>query len=195
MSFWKRLITGSAPLKKPDLSDRPPEVRMLADLVDGLLENAQVANPPHGLLEACQRIAYLSLDHFCSTLSDAVATGIPCRVGTHDSDGRIYLVFEALPYPARAAIEKLQEISDDPTLGYCALMTNLFLNNWPSPDLQYFFHVIACVDASTQQVNMYSALGKYGGNPKGKHQFYQLPRALMNDEERRLTAGMFREGK
>jgi hypothetical protein len=65
------------------------------------------------------------------------------------------------------------------------MMSKTFINNWPSPDLTHFFHVLLCLGGSTFQ--MHTAMGDYGGSPKAPRDFTVLPVDLLNDQERSMT--------
>ncbi len=96
-----------------------------------------------------------------------------------DYENGIYLVVSYLPWEETEAIEKLRDISIDKSIGYTNMMNKIFYNNWPSPDLFYFAHVILCSSG-----RMHNAWGHYGGFPDAKHEFAVFPVELLNPKEK-----------
>ena len=90
-----------------------------------------------------------------------------------------------MPWTTEEAVLKLSEMSDERPFGYVAMMTNIFFNNWPSPDLTHFFHALLCLGGNTFQ--MHTAMGDYGGFPKAPRDFTVFPVELLNNEERHMT--------
>jgi len=103
----------------------------------------------------------------------------------HDFDNGINMIITILPWTADDARRFLVEISDDPAVGYIPLMTKLFLNDWPSPELTEFFHVIICYDEN--MFLLHSAMSEYGGSPTGHRNFTMYPIDLFGNMEKMQT--------
>ena len=147
------------------------------------------ANPivPRDYRRRCDKLFHEHIDDIAvnavySTLRNELA-----NYAYQDTASGIFMVVSVLPWTTKEAIQRLFQASDDKAYGYVTVLTEMFLNAWPSPDLRYYFHIILCVGGGEFQ--MHTAMGDYGGFPKAKRDFTVLPFDLLNDHERSWLAG------
>lgn len=166
------------------LADRK---RLLAKHIKIQIDKAKLHSRlvPREFVRDCQRLFADHLDDIAGKVVNSELRGSPQNHGYQDRESGIYMVVSAMPWTTEEAIQKLSEMSDERPFGYTNMMTNIFLNNWPSPDLTHFFHVLLCLGGNRFQ--MHTAMGDYGGFPKASRDFTVFPVELLNDEERRMT--------
>lgn len=161
--------------------------RLLKTHVTIQLQKARDHSPlvPRRFLQDCERLFLRWLDDIAKKTLAAELRQTPENHRYSDTDSGVYMVVSLLSWTTEEAVSRLAQASPEKPFGYVAMMTNLFLNNWPSADLTHFFHVLLCLGGNTFQ--MHTAMGAYGGFPKAKHEFLVLPVDLLNEEERRMT--------
>jgi hypothetical protein len=139
---------------------------------------------PREFVRRCQQLFADHLDDIAEKVVDFKLRGSPQNHGYQNKKSGVYMVVSVMPWTTEEAVHKLSEMSDERPFGYVIMMVKIFLNNWPSPDLTHFFHVLLCLGGNTFQ--MHTAMGDYGGFPEAQREFTVYPVELLNDEERRI---------
>ena len=140
---------------------------------------------PSEFVRRCQRLFAAHLDEMAEKVANSELAGDLQNHAYQDTKSGLYMVVSVLPWTTEEAVYKLSEMSDEKPFGYVNMMSNIFINNWPSPDLTHFFHVLLCLGGNTFQ--MHTAMGDYGGFPMAPRDFTVFPVELLNNEERSMT--------
>ncbi len=140
---------------------------------------------PREFVRHCARLFADHLDDIAEKVVDSEMRGSPQNHGYQDTESGVYMVITVFPWATEEAVRKLADMSDERPFGYVNMMTNIFINNWPSPELTHFFHVLLCLGGNV--LKMHTAMGDYGGFPKAPRDFTVFPVELLNVEERRIA--------
>lgn len=140
---------------------------------------------PAEFVRLCERLFAAHLDDMAEKVARSELCGDLQNHAYRDTKSGIYMVISVLPWTTEEAVCKLSEMSDEKPFGYVNMMSKVFINNWPSPDLTHFFHALLCMGGDTFQ--MHTAMGDYGGFPTAPRDFTILPVDLLNGEERSMT--------
>lgn len=140
---------------------------------------------PREFVRHCKRLFGDHLDDIAEKVVNSELRGSTQNYGYQDTKSGVYMVVSIMPWTTEEAIRKLSEMSDEKPFGYVNMMTKIFINNWPSPELTHFFHILLCLGDNT--LYMHTAMGDYGGFPKAPREFTVFPVELLNNEERRMT--------
>ena len=139
---------------------------------------------PQECVHDCHALFFFHLEDIAEKTVDSEVYKNLQNHGYQDPRSGIYMVVSVLPWTTEEAILKLPELFDDKPFGYVAMMTKLFFNNWPAPDLMYFFHVLLCLGSN--RIQMHTVIGHYGGSPRTPSDFIVYPVDLLNSKERQM---------
>jgi hypothetical protein len=139
---------------------------------------------PRQFSRKCHQLFLDQLDDIAKKVVASMLSRVAKHHGYQDAESGIFMVLSVLPWTREETIKILAELSSEPPFGYGAMMTNLFVNNWPSADLTHFFHVLLCLEGNCFEIH--TAMGDYGGFPEAPRKFAVFPIDLLNQEERRI---------
>jgi hypothetical protein len=175
--------SGDSPCDDPLAACRRLLLKHVRIQTDKARSNGRLV--PRRFVDDCDRVFARHVDDIAARMIASVRQETPQNYGYQDAESGIYMVVSVMPWTTEEAVRKLAEFSSERPFGYVAMMTNLFINNWPSADLAYFFHVLICLGGDL--FKMHTAMGDYGGFPKAQREFTVFPVELLNDEERRMV--------
>jgi hypothetical protein len=177
---------------------------------------------PRQVIENCRRCFFNQLDDIADRVveqrrelepgwsHERRLRGEPENFSYADTRSGIYMVVSIMCCTTQQAVQTLAELSNEKPLGYVHMMKNLFINNWPSPKLLHFLHVLLCLgDPSSKQIHtvigdrgalpppgpwhpgwlkmmQHTVRGNYGMSPTAPKKFITWPRDLLNEEERQM---------
>lgn len=151
--------------------------RLLAELIRHQTPKLANERVPKGLPEACEQFFLLNLDSIATQCAAVERTQAPANHGYRDVDSRLYMIVSFLPWDRHEAIDQLRLASSEERLGYVHLFTRLFMHEWPSDALVYFFHVIVLTRDGT--VDLHTVIGDHA-----EKKFIAWPINLLNDFEK-----------